>query len=50
MTHSTFAKATFESLKAKMSFARVLLIPESGQDAKCVVPRDATKAGMTEVL
>ena len=50
MVHSDATKAAFETLKARMISALVLLIPKSGQEAEFVLVTYATKVGITGVL
>ena len=50
MAHSDATRAAFETLKARMISAPVLLIPKSGQDADFVVATDASKVGIAGVL
>jgi hypothetical protein len=40
--HSEATKAAFETLKARMIFAPVLLIPKAGHDAEFGVAADAS--------
>ncbi len=50
VVHCDATKAAFETLKARMTSAHVLLIPKSGQDAEFIVARDASKVGIAGVL
>ena len=50
VVHSDTTRAAFETLKARMMFALVLLIPKSGQDAEFIVATDASKVGIARVL
>ena len=50
VAHSDATRAAFETLKARMISAPVLLIPKSGQDADFVVATDASKVGIAGVL
>ena len=50
MAHSVATRAAFETLKARMISAPVLLIPKSSQNAKFVVVADASKVGIDVVL
>jgi hypothetical protein len=43
-------RVAFETLKARMISAPVLLIPKSGQDAKFIVAINASKVGIAGVL
>ena len=48
--HSDTTRAAFESLKARMISAPVLLVLKSGQDAECIVATGASKVGIARVL
>ena len=48
--HTKATKAAFETLKARMIFALVVLIPKAGHDVEFVVATDASKVGITWVL
>ncbi len=50
MAHSVATRAAFETLKARMVSALVLLIPEFDQDAEFVVATNASKVGIVGVL
>ena len=50
VVHSDATRAAFETLKARMSYAPVLLIPKSGQDAEFIFATNATKVGFAGVL
>ena len=51
VVHSDTTRVVFETLKAKMILARVLMIiPKFGQEADFVVALDASKAGIAGVL
>ena len=50
VVHSDTTTAAFETLKARIIFAPVLLIPKSGQEAEFVVATDAGKVGIAGVL
>ena len=48
--HSDATRTAFETLKARMISAHVLLIPKSGRDAEFIVATDASKVGIAAVL
>ena len=48
--HTEAIKAAFETLKARMISAPVLLIPKARHDAEFVVAIDASKVGIAGVL
>ena len=50
VVHSDNAKASFETLKARINYAHVLLIPKSSPEAELVVTTDASKVGIAGVL
>ena len=50
MVHTEATKADFETLKARMIFAPLLLIPKARHDAEFVVATDAIKVGIAGVL
>ena len=50
VVHSDATKAAFETLKARIISAPVLLIPKSGQEAEFVVSTSASKVGIAGVL
>jgi hypothetical protein len=50
VVHSDATRAAFETLKARMISAHVLMIPKSGHEAEFVVATDASKVGITGVL
>ncbi len=50
VVHSDATMAAFETLKARMISAPVLLIPKSGRDAEFIVATDASKVGIAGVL
>ena len=50
VVHSDTTRVAFETLKARMISAHVLLIPKSGQEAEFVVATDASKVGIAGVL
>ena len=50
VVHTETTKDAFETLKARMIFAPVLLIPKAGNDAEFVVATDASKVGIARVL
>jgi hypothetical protein len=50
VVHTEATKAAFETLKARMIFALVLLIPKIGHDVELVVATDASKVGIVGVL
>ena len=50
VVHTEATKAAFETLKARMIFALVLLIPKARHDAELVVATDASKVGIDGVL
>ena len=50
VAHSDATRAAFETLKARMIFAHVLLIPKSGRDAEFIVATNASKVGIAGVL
>jgi hypothetical protein len=45
-----FTRAAYETLKVRMIFAPVFLIPKSSKDAKFIVATDSSKVGIAEVL
>ena len=50
MVHTEATKVAFETLKARMISAPILLIPKAGHDAEFVVAIDASKVGIAGVL
>ena len=48
--HSDATRVAFDTLKARMIYASVLLIPKSDRDAKFIVATDASKVGIVGVL
>jgi len=50
VVHSDTTRATFETLKARITFAPMLLIPKSGQEAEFIVATYASKVGIAGVL
>ena len=50
VAHSDAIRAAFETLKAGMITAHVLMIPKSGRDAEFIVATDASKVGIAGVL
>jgi hypothetical protein len=50
VVHTDATKAAFETLKARMISAPVLLIPKAGHDAEFAVATDASKVGIAGVL
>jgi hypothetical protein len=50
VAHSDATRTAFETLKARMISAHVLLIPKSGQEAEFIVATDASKVGIAGVL
>ncbi len=50
VVHTETTKVAFETLKSRMIFAPVLLIPTMGHKAEFVVATDASKVGVAGVL
>ncbi len=50
VVHFDSTRAAFETLKARMISAPVLLIPKSGRDTEFIVAIDASKVGVAGVL
>ena len=50
VVHSDATMAAFETFRARMLSALLLLIPKSGRDAEFIVATDASKVGTTGVL
>ena len=50
VVHSDATRVAFETLKARMISARVLLIPKSGRDAEFIVATGASKVGIAAIL
>ncbi len=50
VVHCDATRTAFETLKARMISALVLLIPKSGQDAEFIVAPDASEVGIAGVL
>ena len=50
VVHSDAIKVAFETLKARMISAPVLLIPKFGRDAEFIDATDASKVGIAGVL
>ncbi len=50
LARSDATRAAFETLKARMIFAPVLLIPKTGRDAEFVVATNASKVGIAGAL
>ncbi len=50
MAHSVATRAAFETLKARIIYAPVLLIPKSGPNTSFVVATYASKVGIAGVL
>ncbi len=50
MAQSVATRDAYETVKARMISAHVLLIPKYGHDAECVVVTDANKVGIDGVL
>ena len=50
VVHSDATRAAFETLKARMISASVLLIPKSGRDAEFIVATNASKVGIAAIL
>ena len=50
VVHSDTTRAAFETLKARMISAPVLLIPKFGKDAEFIVATDASMVGIAGVL
>ncbi len=50
VAHSDAIRAAFETLKAGMITAHVLMIPKSGRDAEFIVATDASNVGIAGVL
>ena len=49
VVHTETTKAAFETLKFRMFFAPVLLIPKMGHEAEFVVATDASEVGIAGV-
>ncbi len=50
VVHSDTTRVAIETLKTRMIFAPVLLIPKLGQNAKFIVATNASKVGIAGVL
>ncbi len=50
VVHIVTTKAAFKTLKSRMFFAPVILIPKMGQEAEFLVATDASKVGIAGVL
>ncbi len=50
VVHYDTTRVAFETLKARLIFALVLMIPKFGKDAEFVVATDASKVGIAGVL
>ncbi len=50
VVYSDTTKATFETIKARMIFVLVFLIPKLGQDAEFIAAIDASKVGIAGAL
>ena len=50
VAHLLATRAAFETIRARMIYATVLLIPKSGQTAEFIVASAASKVGIVGVL